>query len=126
MSWNGNSIALLLSPLLLPSPIFRFSTMFFLGILLLLPAALAATDSGSLTSASGYSTKVYNVSAATTTLTYEYSNEELAMLWNQVGAIKSGPITTTVSPTPEPSSYPRPGAFHPLVNNLPRSQSSQN
>ncbi|TVY91905.1 Beta-glucosidase 1A [Lachnellula willkommii] len=89
--------------------------MFFLGILLLLPAALAAADGSSLTSASGYSTKVYNVSAATTTLTYEYSNEELAMLWNQVGAIKSGPITTTVSPTPEPSSYPRPGALHPLV-----------
>jgi len=64
---------------------------------------------------SEYSTKVYNVSAATTTLTYDYSDEELAMLWNQIGKIAVGPITTTVSPTPEPSTYPRPGAFHPQV-----------
>lgn len=63
----------------------------------------------------GYSTKVYNVSAATTTLAYHYSNEELALLWNQIGPISVGPITTTVSPTPEPSSYPRPGRFHPQV-----------
>ena len=65
--------------------------------------------------ASGYSTKVYNVSAAMTTLSYSYSNEELAMLWNQVGKIAIGPITTTVSPTPEPSAYPRPGPLHPQV-----------
>lgn len=67
------------------------------------------------TATNTYSTKVYNVSAATTTLTYQYTNEELAMLWNQVGSIAIGPITTTVEPTPEPSSYPRPGIFHPLV-----------
>jgi beta-glucosidase len=65
---------------------------------------------------SGYATKVYNVSAATTALQYNYSNEELAMLWNQVGKIAIGPITTTVSPTPEPSAYPRPGSLHPQVN----------
>ena len=58
---------------------------------------------------------LYNVSAATTTLTYNYTNEELAMLWDQIGPISTGPITTTVSPTPEPSSYPRPGVFHPQV-----------
>ena len=34
---------------------------------------------------------------------------------SQVGPVEVGPITTTVSPTPEPSSYPRPGHFHPLV-----------
>jgi hypothetical protein len=65
--------------------------------------------------ASSWSTKVYNVSAATTTLTYQYTNEELAMLWNQVGSIAVGPITTTVEPTPEPTAYPRPGPYHPLV-----------
>lgn len=64
---------------------------------------------------SGYSIKVYNVSAATTTIKYHYSNEELALLWDQVGPISVGPITTTVSPTPEPSSYPRPGRYHPQV-----------
>jgi beta-glucosidase len=88
---------------------------YLLSIFLLLPAVLAVTNSTSPTSSSGYSTKVYDVSAATTTLTYDYSNEELAMLWNQVGKISVGPITTTVSPTPEPTSYPRPGAFHPMV-----------
>lgn len=64
---------------------------------------------------SGYSTKVFNISAATTTLTYDYSDEELAMLWNQVGKIEVGPVTTTVYPTPEPSAYPRPGVMHPMV-----------
>jgi hypothetical protein len=64
---------------------------------------------------SGYSTKTYNVSAATTTVKYHYSDEELALLWNQVGSISVGPITSTVSPTPEPSSYPRQGRFHPQV-----------
>ncbi|KAH6665616.1 glycoside hydrolase superfamily [Halenospora varia] len=88
-----------------------------LGMLLLLPAALAVQNNTSGPSPTfaqpqGYSTKVYNVSAATSTLSYDYTNEELAMLWNQVGKIAVGPVTTTVSPTPEPSAYPRPGAFH--------------
>lgn len=65
------------------------------------------------------STKVYNVSAAKTTLSYKYTNEELAMLWNQVGKIEVGPITTTVSPTPEPTAYARPGLFHPEVCLVP-------
>ncbi len=67
----------------------------------------------------GQSTKVYNVSAAKTTLSYKYTNEELAMLWNQVGKIEVGPITTTVSPTPEPTAYARPGLFHPQVCFVP-------
>lgn len=88
----------------------------------LLPGVLAAWQNSTAPSAaptfaqpSGYETKVYNVSAATATIKYSYTNEELAMLWNQVGKIEKGPITTTVIPTPEPSAYPRPGAFHPLV-----------
>jgi WD repeat-containing protein 26 len=39
----------------------------------------------------------------------------LNALWNQVGPIGTGPISITVSPTPEPSSYPHPGIFHPQV-----------
>ncbi|CAD6443387.1 561612e4-fcc2-40aa-8b81-cbb32c5273bb [Sclerotinia trifoliorum] len=73
------------------------------------------TSSAIPTATDTYSTKVYDVSAATTTLSYQYTNEELAMLWNQVGSIAVGPITATVEPTPEPSSYARPGIFHPLV-----------
>ena len=97
----------------------------FLGALLL-GTALGAPNPGpapaplSFNKPSGYSTKVYNVSAATTTLTYHYSNEELGLLWDQVGPISVGPITTTVSPTPEPSSYPRPGALHRQVCPIPR------
>lgn len=84
----------------------------------LLPVAFAASNgTASITFASplGYETKVYNAAAASATITYNYTNEELAMLWNQVGKIALGPITTTVSPTPEPSAYPRPGSFHPQV-----------
>ncbi|THV47149.1 hypothetical protein BGAL_0331g00070 [Botrytis galanthina] len=83
------------------------------------------TSSPTATATNTWSTKVYNVSAATTTLTYEYTNEELAMLWNQVGSIAVGPITTTVEPTPEPSSYPRPGLFHPLVPTYDTSLNNQ-
>ncbi|KAG9229784.1 glycoside hydrolase superfamily [Amylocarpus encephaloides] len=89
------------------------------AISLLCPAALAAfqntTGSPTFAQPSGYETKIYNASAASATIKYEYTNEELALLWNQVGEIEVGPITTTVSPTPEPTAYPRPGPFHPLV-----------
>jgi len=84
----------------------------------LIPATLAAWNTSGtpiFSQPAGYETKVYNNSAATTTLAYAYTDEELAMLWNQVGSIEVGPITTTVSPTPEPSTYPSPGTFHPLV-----------
>jgi len=74
-----------------------------------------APTSVTFNSPSGYATKVYNVTAATTTIKYSYSNEELALLWDQIGPIKVGPITTTVQPTVEPTAYPRPGAFHPQV-----------
>jgi hypothetical protein len=96
------------------------------GVLCFLFVALTrATDSsvvqptatGSLTfvNPSGYATNVYNVSAATTTISYSYSDEELALLWDQVGSITPGVLNATVSPTPEPSAYPRPGPFHPQV-----------
>jgi len=45
----------------------------------------------------------------------DFSNEQLAFLWDQVGSISTAAIHTTVSPTPEPSVYPKPGYLHPLV-----------
>lgn len=64
---------------------------------------------------SSIATKVYDVAAASTTIAYTYSNEELGILWDQIGSIAIGPITTTVEPTPEPTAYARPGIFHPMV-----------
>lgn len=64
---------------------------------------------------SSIATKVYDVGAATTTISYTFSNEELGLLWDQIGSIAIGPITTTVEPTPEPTAYARPGIFHPMV-----------
>jgi WD repeat-containing protein 26 len=64
-----------------------------------------------------WSTKSYNASATPTTtkLNNDFSDDALAFLWDQVGPIAKGPTTTTVSPTAEPSVYPSPGPFHPLV-----------
>jgi hypothetical protein len=64
-----------------------------------------------------YSSTTYNASAATTTLANDdFSDERLAFLWNQVGPVATGPVTETVSPTPEPSTYGNPsGGFHPYI-----------
>jgi hypothetical protein len=58
----------------------------------------------------------FNASAGTTYLpNKDYSNEQLAMLWYQVGPIAThSMVTATVEPTPEPS-WVAPGEFHPLV-----------
>ena len=42
-----------------------------------------------------------------------YSGEDLSKLWEQIGPVAIGPVTTTVSPTK--SVFPTPGLFHPLV-----------
>ncbi|KAF8540347.1 glycoside hydrolase superfamily [Trichophaea hybrida] len=59
----------------------------------------------------------FNASAGTTYLpNKDYSNEMLGFLWNQVGPVaQHSVVTTTVEPTPEPTSYATPGEFHPLV-----------
>lgn len=63
-----------------------------------------------------YATKSYNASAASTYLVQtDFSDERLALLWDQVGPIATGPVTTTVSPTPEPSKFASPGVFHPYI-----------
>lgn len=91
--------------------------------------AAAALGVGSVSAATGpvtfpspsgvstsYSLTSYNPLATSTYLAQtDFSNERLALLWDQVGPVATGPITTTVTPTPEPSAYPSPGAFHPLV-----------
>ena len=63
-----------------------------------------------------YVTKSYNYSLASTYLPQtDFSNERLAFLCDQIGPVATGPVTTTVSPTPEPSKYASPGVFHPYV-----------
>ena len=64
-----------------------------------------------------YATKSFNFSLASTYLpNTDYSDEQLAFLWDQIGPIATATITTTVDPTPEPSVYPNPkSGFHPYV-----------
>ncbi|KAL7270308.1 hypothetical protein RUND412_006994 [Rhizina undulata] len=86
-------------------------------------AAAAVTGTGTPTKS--YPTVSFNASAGATYITNtDYSNEQLAFLWNQVGPISTHPIiTATVEPTPEPS-LARPGFFHPLVSSTFSSLSS--
>lgn len=100
----------------------------FLAFALLFESPIAqnisANNSGALSTTSGlqwpsgYSTTTYNFAAASTYLPNDdFSNEQLAFLWDQVGPISTGAITTTVSPTAEPSVFPTPGDYigHQLV-----------
>ncbi|KAK4551840.1 hypothetical protein LTR86_010836 [Recurvomyces mirabilis] len=74
------------------------------------PATSTMTPGGS------YSTTTFNYSAASTYLPLtDFSNEQLQFLWDQVGPLETATITTTVSPTPELSEYPKPNFIHPLV-----------
>lgn len=59
-----------------------------------------------------YMTKIYNASFVPTSTRRNdgFSDDELAFLWHQVGPISVGPVTTTVSPTLEPSAFPQPGS----------------
>lgn len=101
------------------------STSTFAALLQLLDRASAQSGSGaggiSFPDPTGvsttYSSKTYDISAATTTLANDdFSDERLAFLWNQVGPIATGPVTDTVEPTPEPSAYGNPsGGFHPYI-----------
>ncbi|KAL1586550.1 hypothetical protein WHR41_05190 [Cladosporium halotolerans] len=97
-----------------------------LGGLFLIPdLAFAQSDSGSgavsFPDPTGVSTEyastTFDYSAASTTLANDdFSDERLAFLWNQVGPIATGPVTTTVEATPEPSAYSDPAAgFHPYI-----------
>lgn len=85
-------------------------------------AALAQAQSSNLsfvdpTKTSGsYSTTSYNATLASAQIAQtDFSNERLAFLWDQVGPVATGILSTTVSPTPEPSRFPQPGYMHPYV-----------
>jgi hypothetical protein len=91
-----------------------------LGLLLFSP--VAATDNETATRSyelpSGYTTASFNASAQPTAYTRtDFSPNELASLWDMVGPVATGPVTSTVSPTPEPSVYPQPDPqyYHALV-----------
>jgi len=96
---------------------------FLPGILLCSSATAEApfgnTSTSTLTFAlpSGYTTATFNASAQPTApiSQTDFSDRALGALWQQIGPIVTGPVTTTVEPTPEPSVYGRPGAIHPLV-----------
>jgi hypothetical protein len=66
---------------------------------------------------SGYTSASFNASAQPTASIpqTDFSDRALGALWQQIGPVATGPVTTTVEPTPEPTSYGKPGAIHPLV-----------
>lgn len=94
-----------------------------LASVLVLTSAQSGSNAGGVTFpdptgvSTTYSSTTYDASAASTTLANDdFSDERLAFLWNQVGPIATGPVTETVEPTPEPSTYGNPsGGFHPYI-----------
>ncbi|UPX19642.1 Beta-glucosidase [Ascochyta rabiei] len=72
----------------------------------------------SFTLPAGYTTSTFNNSAQPTAYNRtDSSPNALASLWDLVGPVATGPLTSTASPTPEPTAYPQPDGevFHPLV-----------
>lgn len=75
-------------------------------------------SSPTFTLPSGYRTASFNASAQPTAFNRtDFSENALNELWNLVGPVATGPVTTTVEPTPEPTAYAQPDAnrFHGLV-----------
>jgi hypothetical protein len=78
--------------------------------------ALAYSNTSSITFpaptavSTSYSTTTWTTELPTTyQANTDYSNQRLAALWQRVGNISTADITTTVSPTPEPSVFANPG-----------------
>ncbi|KAF1993474.1 glycoside hydrolase family 1 protein [Amniculicola lignicola CBS 123094] len=95
-----------------------------LGVLLLLPisqvtAQLSNKTAPSFVFPSGYTSATFNVTAhaSSPVSRTDFSNAALLALWDLVGPVSVGPVTTTVSPTPEPTYYAQPDAnhFHALI-----------
>ncbi|CAO2647359.1 Nn.00g082810.m01.CDS01 [Neocucurbitaria sp. VM-36] len=89
---------------------------------LLLSSGATAQSNGtatvSFTLPSGYTASSFNASAQPTAYTRtDFSPNALASLWDLVGPVATGVISSTPSPTPEPSSYPQPDPhyYHALV-----------
>jgi hypothetical protein len=75
-------------------------------------------SSPTFTLPSGYRTASFNASAQPTAFNRtDFSENALNELWNLVGPVATGAVTTTVEPTPEPTAYSQPDAsrFHGLV-----------
>jgi beta-glucosidase/6-phospho-beta-glucosidase/beta-galactosidase len=89
--------------------------------LLLLPLLIAAQNGTTRLSyavPSGYTSSTFNNSAQPTPYTRtDFSPNALASIWDMVGPIATGPVTSTVTPTAEPSVYPQPDPqyYHALV-----------
>jgi hypothetical protein len=101
-----------------------YNKLCFSGVLLLSQAIVASGDilpsptSLSFNTPTGYSTQVYDASAAATTASSAYSNQELGRLWDRIGPIAVGVITNTVSIASEPKASERPGRFHVQVGKI--------
>ncbi|KAF8446765.1 glycoside hydrolase superfamily [Terfezia claveryi] len=72
-----------------------------------------------LASAASTPTKTFNASAGLTPLpNKDFSNEQLGLLWAQVGPISTHPtVTKLVEATAEPE-YAHPGFLHPLISSV--------
>ena len=84
----------------------------------LVHAQYSNSSAPSFTLPTGYTTSTYNNSAQPTAYTRtDFSPNALASLWDLVGPVSTGPLTSTASPTPEPTAYAQPNGefFHPLV-----------
>lgn len=93
-----------------------------LALLPLLPFITSAQRSNgslSFTLPSGYSTATFNSTAQPTTPVErtDFSDDALNSLWNLVGPVEVGPVTATLSSSPEATSYSEPDEdrFHPFV-----------
>lgn len=97
---------------------------FFFSLLSSGSAQVANGSALAFTLPAGYSTASFNASAQPTAFTRtDFSENALNELWNMVGPVATGPVTTTASPTPEPTAYPQPDGnrFHALVgSNYPQ------
>jgi len=94
----------------------------FLGLLAtvapLAQAQYSNSSAPSFTLPFGYTTSTFNNSAQPTAYNRsDFSPNALASLWDLVGPVATGPLTSTASPTPEPTAYPQPDGeyYHALV-----------
>lgn len=104
-------------------------SIFISSLLVVLSTSAKAQSSGtslSFTLPSGYTAAKFNASAQPTPFTRtDFSPNALASLWDLVGPVSVGPVTTTATPTPEPTAYPQPNEqyFHGLVgSNYPETK----
>lgn len=104
------------------SPLVLLFIPFFTSTAVAIAQAIPFTNSTSTSTLSfpfpsGYTSASFNATAQPTAPIpqTDFSDRALGALWQQIGPIATGPVTTTVSPTPEPSVYASPGVIHPLV-----------